>query len=216
MIIFNFFVGKSPQTKVKIDKGDKPEQPEKVRTCGINCAVCGKHVQKSYSCCTFQTAPERFKYLFTGDVRRVKICRKCIPYKKVVKTENQIVKKKTGKVKQKRGRKPKANKLATVVKVMHSNDTLGEQRIVKDNFSGSVISNLTAQPFPSVMQDNTVEESASKRNIDYDRHGIMSIKMENKVENMDITTQDCENAHLPQLHFSCMNREEIPVGVFTN
>lgn len=171
-------------------------------------------MQKSYSCCTFQTAPERFKYLFTGgDVHRVKICRKCIPYKKVVKTENQIVKKKTGKVKQKRGRKPKAEKLATVVKATHSKDALGEQSVVKDSFSGSVISNFTAQPFPSVMQDNTIKENASKRNIDYDRHGIMSIKMDNKVENMDIATQGSENSHL---HFSCMKREEIPVGVFTN
>lgn len=206
--------GKSCQVKIKVDKSEKSDQPEKVRTCGIHCAVCEKHVQKSYSCCTLQTAPEKFKHLFTPGVHRLKICRKCIPYKKVqVKTESPVIKKKTGKVKQKRGRKPKAGKLATVVKAILSNDVLDEQGLMKDSHGGSVFSSISTEPFASAMQDSTAKESASEANVNCDRNKIMS-KMENKIANMDdITTQDRGNPHFP--HRS-IKREEIPVGVFTS
>ena len=103
--------------KLKPDKSEKSDE-EKIRTCGINCAVCLNHVQKSYSCCTFQTAPEKYKHLFTPGVLRLKICRKCIPYKKVAKVEAQTVMKKKMKMKQKRGRKPKSQKPGTTVKAI--------------------------------------------------------------------------------------------------
>lgn len=104
--------------KKKAATGDNTaDTPEKIRTCGINCAVCDNHVQKSYSCCTIETAPEKFKHLFTPGVVRLKICRKCIPYKKVIKLDEPVVVKKKIKIKQKRGRKPtKVVKPTTVVK----------------------------------------------------------------------------------------------------
>ena len=106
--------------KKETSAGDKTgETPEKIRTCGINCAVCDNHVQKSYSCCTPETAPEKFKHLFIGGIVRLKICRKCIPYKKVIKLDEPAVVKKKIKIKQKRGRKPtKVVKPTTVVKAI--------------------------------------------------------------------------------------------------
>ncbi|XP_028397924.1 uncharacterized protein LOC114521625 isoform X2 [Dendronephthya gigantea] len=110
----------------KENAGEKTgDSPDKIRTCGINCAVCGNHVQKSYSCCTLQTAPEKFKHLFVPGVVRLKICRKCIPYKKVIKLDEPVVVKKKVKVKQKRGRKPtKILKPTTVVKAIPRDATL--------------------------------------------------------------------------------------------
>ncbi|CAB4020741.1 Hypothetical predicted protein [Paramuricea clavata] len=111
--------GQKPAAKKEAPSEKTGDTPEKIRTCGINCAVCDNHVQKSYSCCNIQTAPEKFKHLFTPGIVRLKICRKCIPYKKVVKLDETVVIKKKMKVKQKRGRKPtKVVKPTTVVKVI--------------------------------------------------------------------------------------------------
>ena len=130
------------------------ETPEKIRTCGINCAVCDNHVQKSYSCCTIETAPEKFKHLFTPGVVRLKICRKCIPYKKVIKLDEPVVVKKKIKIKQKRGRKPtKVVKPTTVVKALSRDVNM--VTVVKDdakvhvkNEMGNVI---THEPFTAIL-----------------------------------------------------------------
>ena len=44
--------------------------------------MCGNHVQKSYGCFRRDTAPERLRHLFTPGMNRIKICRRCLPYKK--------------------------------------------------------------------------------------------------------------------------------------
>ena len=46
------------------------------------CTMCGKHVQKSYGCFRRESAPERLMHLFTPGMNRIKICRRCLPYKK--------------------------------------------------------------------------------------------------------------------------------------
>lgn len=134
-----------------IDKAG--ESPEKSRTCGINCAVCENHVQKSYSCCTIQTAPEKFKYLFTPGVARLKICRKCIPYKKVLKLDEPVVIKKKLKVKQKRGRKPtKVVKPTTVVKAIPNHSSVVTE--LNDNSKTLVkneVDNFAHEPFTAIL-----------------------------------------------------------------
>ena len=130
------------------------DTPEKVRTCGINCAVCDNHVQKSYSCCTLQTAPEKFKHLFTPGVVRLKICRKCIPYKKVIKLDDAaVVVKKKVKVKQKRGRKPtKVVKPTTVVKAISRDAAM--VTTVKDDKEINVKTeqmSITHEPFAAIL-----------------------------------------------------------------
>lgn len=174
--------GKSLLVKVKVDKGEKSDQLEKIRTCGINCAVCDKHVQKSYSCCTFQTAPERFKHLFTPGVQRLKICRKCIPYKKVAKVENQVVKKKTGKVKQKRGRKPKTEKPGAVVKAIRFDGTR-DRDVMKCSLPTGTMTSTTAEPFASVMHHNHAQEMLNASS--YDRNGMISVNVKNQLENIE-------------------------------
>ncbi|XP_078361983.1 uncharacterized protein LOC144646311 [Oculina patagonica] len=52
------------------------------RTCGIVCFQCDKLVTKSYSCYKKENAPEKIKHLFTSGVKIVKVCRRCMPYKK--------------------------------------------------------------------------------------------------------------------------------------
>ena len=52
------------------------------RTCGIVCFQCDKLVTKSYSCYKKENAPEKIKHLFTAGVKVVKVCRRCMPYKK--------------------------------------------------------------------------------------------------------------------------------------
>ena len=52
------------------------------RTVGVSCTMCGKHVQKSYGCFRRDNAPEKLVYLFTPGMNRIKICRRCLPYKK--------------------------------------------------------------------------------------------------------------------------------------
>ena len=52
------------------------------RTCGIVCFQCDKLVTKSYSCYKKENAPEKIKHLFTPGVKVVKVCRRCMPYKK--------------------------------------------------------------------------------------------------------------------------------------
>lgn len=52
------------------------------RTCGIVCFQCDKLVTKSYSCYKKENAPEKIKHLFTSGVKVVKVCRRCMPYKK--------------------------------------------------------------------------------------------------------------------------------------
>ena len=44
--------------------------------------MCGNHVQKSYGCFRRDTAPEKLLHLFTPGMNRIKICRRCLPYKK--------------------------------------------------------------------------------------------------------------------------------------
>ena len=52
------------------------------RTCGIVCFLCDNLVTKSYSCYKKENAPEKIKHLFTPGVKIVKVCRRCMPYKK--------------------------------------------------------------------------------------------------------------------------------------
>ena len=52
------------------------------RTCGIVCFQCDKLVTKSYSCYKKENAPDKIKHLFTPGVKVVKVCRRCMPYKK--------------------------------------------------------------------------------------------------------------------------------------
>ena len=52
------------------------------RTVGVTCTMCGNHVQKSYGCFRRDTAPEKLRHLFTPGMNRIKICRRCLPYKK--------------------------------------------------------------------------------------------------------------------------------------
>lgn len=69
-----------------------------------------------------QNAPEKFKHLFKPGVVRLKICRKCSPYKKIIKPDEPPVVKKKVKVKQKRGRKPsKVVKPSTVAREIPNN-----------------------------------------------------------------------------------------------
>lgn len=44
--------------------------------------MCGNHVQKSYGCFRRDTAPSKLLHLFTPGMNRIKICRRCLPYKK--------------------------------------------------------------------------------------------------------------------------------------
>lgn len=44
--------------------------------------MCDKLVTKSYSCYKKENAPEKIKHLFTPGVKVVKVCRRCMPYKK--------------------------------------------------------------------------------------------------------------------------------------
>lgn len=53
-----------------------------VRNCGIVCFLCNNLVTKSYSCYKKESAPEKIKHLFTPVVKVVKVCRRCMPYKK--------------------------------------------------------------------------------------------------------------------------------------
>ena len=200
-------------------KVEKTDQPEKIRTCGINCAVCDKHVQKSYSCCTLQTAPEKFKHLFKPGVHRLKICRKCIPYKKVVKVENQVVKKNPGKIKQKRGRKPRSEKHGgATVKTIHSGTVGSQQGIVKSGLNDVLISTFTAKPFASVMDHKEKEMlNISEGTVNCDRNRIMSMKMESNHKNMNNIAQNRENVHFLQSQpEQSLKVNEIPVGVSIN
>ena len=52
------------------------------RTCGIICCLCDNLVTKSYSCYRRENAPEKIKHFFTPGVKIVKVCRRCMPYKK--------------------------------------------------------------------------------------------------------------------------------------
>lgn len=52
------------------------------RTVGVTCTLCGHHVQKSYGCFKRETAPEKLLHLFSPGMNRIKICRRCLPYKK--------------------------------------------------------------------------------------------------------------------------------------
>ena len=145
--MISFFLAKKEAT------GDKTgETPEKIRTCGINCAVCDNHVQKSYSCCTKQTAPEKFKHLFTPGIVRLKICRKCIPYKKVIKPDEPVLVKKKIKIKQKRGRKPtKLMKPATVVKAIPNDATMSSEKVDAEMRIKTEQDSLTHQPFTAIL-----------------------------------------------------------------
>ncbi|XP_028406264.1 uncharacterized protein LOC114528751 [Dendronephthya gigantea] len=62
------------------------------RTVGVTCTMCGNHVQKSYGCFRRDTAPEKLVHLFTPGMNRIKICRRCLPYKKQVGKTEQILK----------------------------------------------------------------------------------------------------------------------------
>lgn len=44
--------------------------------------MCDNLVTKSYSCYKKENAPEKIKHLFTPGVKVVKVCRRCMPYKK--------------------------------------------------------------------------------------------------------------------------------------
>lgn len=67
---------------VCLSTGEKPMGPA-VRTCGIVCHLCNLFVTKSYSCLTRENAPDKVKHLFRKpEVKMVKVCRKCVPYKK--------------------------------------------------------------------------------------------------------------------------------------
>lgn len=54
--------------------------------------MCGNHVQKSYGCFRRDTAPEKLVHLFTPGMNRIKICRRCLPYKKQAGKTEQILK----------------------------------------------------------------------------------------------------------------------------
>ncbi len=57
--------------------------------------MCGNHVQKSYGCFRRDTAPEKLVHLFTPGMNRIKICRRCLPYKKhalKAEQENRVLK----------------------------------------------------------------------------------------------------------------------------
>ena len=57
--------------------------------------MCGNHVQKSYGCFRRDTAPEKLLHLFTPGMNRIKICRRCLPYKKQAgktETDNRVLK----------------------------------------------------------------------------------------------------------------------------
>lgn len=58
-----------------------------VRNCGIVCFLCNNLVTKSYSCYKKENAPEKIKHLFTPSVKVVKVCRRCMPYKKPKETD---------------------------------------------------------------------------------------------------------------------------------
>ena len=58
------------------------------RTCGIICCLCDQLVTKSYSCYKKENAPEKIKHLFTPAMKVVKVCRRCLPYKKPKDDEN--------------------------------------------------------------------------------------------------------------------------------
>ncbi|CAB3993217.1 Hypothetical predicted protein [Paramuricea clavata] len=65
------------------------------RTVGVTCTMCGNHVQKSYGCFRRDTAPAKLVHLFTPGMNRIKICRRCLPYKKQAgkpEQENRVVK----------------------------------------------------------------------------------------------------------------------------
>ncbi|PFX20517.1 uncharacterized protein LOC111336789 isoform X1 [Stylophora pistillata] len=74
----------------KVESGVKQEPQRKPdgqtttseRTCGIVCFLCDKLVTKSYSCYKKENAPDKIKHLFTPGVKIIKVCRKCMPYKK--------------------------------------------------------------------------------------------------------------------------------------
>ena len=63
---------------------------------------------KSYSCYNKDTAPEKVKHLFTDGAKVVKVCRRCIPYRKPKVEDESKVKKKPG--------KPVKDKLAKIKK----------------------------------------------------------------------------------------------------
>jgi len=69
------------QEQQKKTAGDGQSTPPE-RTCGIVCFQCDKLVTKSYSCYKKENAPEKIKHLFTPGVKVVKVCRRCMPYKK--------------------------------------------------------------------------------------------------------------------------------------
>ncbi|KAK3746267.1 hypothetical protein QZH41_016520, partial [Actinostola sp. cb2023] len=58
------------------------KEPAPARTCGIICSLCSNLVTKSYSCYRKDNAPENLRVHFTGDRKVIKVCRRCVPYKK--------------------------------------------------------------------------------------------------------------------------------------
>lgn len=76
--------------------------------------MCKNLVTKSYSCYRKENAPDKIKSYFTGDVKVMKVCRRCVPYKKpkgdaqpskVVKTKVKILQAKLLKQKIKNAKK---------------------------------------------------------------------------------------------------------------
>ena len=105
------------------------------RTCGIVCFLCDKLVTKSYSCYKKENAPDKIKHLFTPGVKIVKVCRRCMPYKKPKEADNGTGAGK-GKVKVVKGKLAKLHS----AKLIKNAKTIGKVNSVKGSEKAKVTS----------------------------------------------------------------------------
>ncbi|XP_032239415.2 uncharacterized protein LOC116619115 [Nematostella vectensis] len=143
----------SPKPPVKTEGGtENKDGTGPVRTCGIVCTVCDNLVTKSYSCYKKDNAPEKIKHLFDGDVKVIKVCRRCLPYKKpkvegavptkVVKSKGKVLQSKLLKQKIKKARKLKSLVKGDQEEISTQTKSISPKTEAKSSFKGDTKANI--------------------------------------------------------------------------
>ena len=130
------------------------------RTCGIVCFLCDKLVTKSYSCYKKENAPDKIKHLFTPGVKIVKVCRRCMPYKKPKEADNGTGAGK-GKVKVVKGKLAKLHS----AKLIKNAKTIGKVNSVKGSEKAKVTSVEKNSVKSPVRDDKKRKESGKDEKI---------------------------------------------------